>query len=82
MSGSGRKSQYRKSITDNFLYDFDIPTELEEIVKVRANRGSNTFEVESANSKIDLAKLPNKFNKVPLYISYNYYKILTFIFLA
>ena len=45
MSGSGRKSQYRKTVTDQFL-NHDVSLEsTDEIVKVHGSRGSNIFEV-------------------------------------
>ena len=47
MSGSKRKSGYRKNVTKS--YDDDIPELVEGvdiIAKVKANRGSNLFDVE------------------------------------
>ena len=64
MSGSGRKSQYRKSVTDSFLNDDYVPTESEKIVKVLGNRGDNTFEVQTETGEKVLARLPKKFNKL------------------
>mmetsp|Transcript_81958 Transcript_81958/g.160757 ORF Transcript_81958/g.160757 Transcript_81958/m.160757 type:complete len:178 (+) Transcript_81958:39-572(+) len=64
MSGSGRKSQYRKSVTDSFLNDDYVPTESEKIVKVLGNRGDNTFEVHTETGEKVLARLPKKFNKL------------------
>jgi translation initiation factor IF-1 len=64
MSGSGRKSQYRKSVTDSFLNDNFVPSETEKIVRVLGNRGDNTFEVQLSAEGKALARLPNKFNKL------------------
>lgn len=64
MSGAGRNSSYRKHITENFLSDFIVPEDNEQIVQVKANRGSNIFEVETTDGKVELARLPNKFNKL------------------
>ncbi len=64
MSGSGRKSQYRKSVTDSFLTGSVIPSEGEEIVLVNANRGSNLFDIQLCHGEHELARLPSKFNKL------------------
>ena len=64
MSGSGRKSQYRKSVTDSFLNDNYVPNETEKVVQVLGNRGDNTFEVQLSADGKALARLPNKFNKL------------------
>lgn len=64
MSGSGRNSQYRKSVTDSFLSDDYIPGDKEEVVRVLGNRGDNTFEVLFESQERALAKLPKKFNKL------------------
>lgn len=45
MSGSGRKSAYRKGVTKRVLYGDPEPKENEFIVCVTALRGSNLFEV-------------------------------------
>ena len=45
MSGSGRKSHYRKNITEKFLNSMPVPEEGEDIVKVHGSRGTNIFEV-------------------------------------
>ncbi len=64
MSGSGRKSQYRKSVTSNFLNENVVPSENEDIVLVLGNRGSNMFEIQLKTGELELARLPNKFNKL------------------
>jgi len=46
MSGSGRRSGYRKGVTSEVLYGEPVPEEGEYIVQVTAMRGSNLFEVE------------------------------------
>lgn len=45
MSGSGRKSAYRKGVTKRVLYGDPEPKENELIVRVTGLRGSNLFEV-------------------------------------
>ncbi|RLN72124.1 hypothetical protein BBJ28_00015989 [Nothophytophthora sp. Chile5] len=45
MSGSGRKSAYRKGVTKRVLYGDPEPKANEQIVRVVALRGSNLFEV-------------------------------------
>lgn len=45
MSGSGRKTTYRKGVTKRVLYGDPEPKEHEQIVRVVALRGSNLFEV-------------------------------------
>lgn len=64
MSGSGRKSQYRKSVTTTFLDDNITPEEHEKIVVVLGNRGDNTFEIRLESGEKALARLPKKFNKL------------------
>jgi probable RNA-binding protein EIF1AD len=64
MSGSGRKSQYRKSVTTDFLNDDRVPEENEKVVLVIGNRGDNTFEIELETGEKGLARLPKKFNKL------------------
>lgn len=64
MSGSGRKSSYRKSITDKFSTASPLPASPREVLRIRSCRGANIFEVESANGDIDLALLPNKFKNL------------------
>jgi translation initiation factor IF-1 len=73
MSGSGRKSQYRKGLTSEFLdkHTNYVPVGDELIARVLANRGANLFEIKlptssglDASSLNVLAKLPKKFNKL------------------
>ncbi|KAF4043945.1 Translation initiation factor 1A / IF-1 [Phytophthora infestans] len=64
MSGSGRKSAYRKGVTKRVLYGDPEPKENELIVRVTALRGSNLFEVEDANGAKSVTMLPTKFRKL------------------
>lgn len=75
MAGVGRRTHYRKHLTDSVLHDFPEPTEHERIAKVVATRGGNQFEILLANNskvkdvpstdrKATLAMLPSKFRKL------------------
>lgn len=71
MSGLGRRSHYRKHLTDSVLHDFPEPTPPNErIAKVVGTRGSNQFElvVDPLDGPLDetpqLAILPTKFRKL------------------
>jgi translation initiation factor IF-1 len=66
MSGAGRKSKFRKSVTDDFLNSFPEPEEGEIIMRVMGTRGANIFEVAARDDDTSgtLALLPNKFKKV------------------
>ena len=64
MSGSGRKSHYRKSVQDSFLNGFPVPEENDSICRVAGSRGSNLFELELVGGVVELAMLPNKFKKL------------------
>ncbi|CAE7645613.1 eif1ad [Symbiodinium microadriaticum] len=65
MSGSGRKSHYRKSVQDSFLNGFLEPEENDSICRVTGSRGTNLFELElSGGGGLELAMLPNKFKKL------------------
>ena len=67
MAGLGRRTHYRKHLTDSVLFDKPEPQENERIAKVVATRGSNQFDVLVASSKNSvLAILPTKFNKLVL----------------
>jgi len=50
MSGLGRRTHYRKHLTDSVLYDLPEPKEDERIAKVVATRGGNQFEIVLAGS--------------------------------
>lgn len=45
MSGAGRKSQYRKSVTDDYLNGLPLPEDRDVIAQVKSSRGTNIFEV-------------------------------------
>jgi probable RNA-binding protein EIF1AD len=67
MSGLGRKTHYRKHLTDSVLHDLPEPTDNERIAKVVATRGGNQFDIILANQSQEesqLALLPTKFHKL------------------
>ena len=65
MSGSGRKSHYRKSVTSAYLSDDSRELANNEyIATVISNRGDNTFFIQFPNENQELANLPKKFNKL------------------
>jgi len=65
MAGLGRRSHYRKHLTDAVLHDFPEPQENECIAKVVATRGGNQFDVlVVGNATPQLAILPSKFHKL------------------
>lgn len=45
MSGAGRKTPYRKNVTDEVLYGMPEPAEEDEIVQVVKLHGKNILEV-------------------------------------
>jgi probable RNA-binding protein EIF1AD len=65
MAGLGRRTHYRKHLTDSVLFDFPEPQEGEKIAKVVATRGGNQFDVKiHGDKKTLLAILPTKFRKL------------------
>lgn len=68
MSGSGRKSQYRKSVAADYLEEDRCPEAHEHLATIVGNRGAGLFELQlcSAESSAGtvLAKLPRKFHKL------------------
>ncbi|KAJ1415349.1 hypothetical protein B484DRAFT_297250, partial [Ochromonadaceae sp. CCMP2298] len=64
MSGAGRKSNYRKSVTTNFLTDDRTPESNEKVVLVLGNRGDGTFGIQFPGGQKRLATLPQRFNKL------------------
>lgn len=80
MSGSGRKSGYRKSVTEAYENSYPVPNKEEEecIVKVKGSRGTNIFEIELNANTIELARLPNKFKKL-IWIKRNDYLIVSYM---
>lgn len=63
MAGAGRRSHYRKHLTDHVLNDLPVPTSSQRIAQVRATRGGNQFEIW-VEGKEQLALLPTKFHKL------------------
>jgi translation initiation factor IF-1 len=67
MSGLGRRTHYRKHLTDQVLFDFPVPDEeTDQVGKIVATRGSNQFDVllsDGTNSQV-LAILPTKYRKL------------------
>lgn len=65
MAGLGRRTHYRKHLTDAVLHDLPEPGEDEKIARVVATRGGNQFEICLPSDKtIHLAILPTKFHKL------------------
>ena len=72
MSGLGRRTHYRKHLTDTVLHDLPEPKDDERLAKVVATRGGNQFDIieaapkDSSGKKIvpQLAILPTKFRKL------------------
>lgn len=52
MAGVGRRTLYRKSVTDEYLNSTPEPGENEEISLVQAPRGSNIIEVSYSGIRI------------------------------
>lgn len=75
MAGLGRRTHFRKYLTDAVLFDLPEPASNERIGKVVATRGSNQFDVliaagskeaaqENRDKRTVLAILPTKFRKL------------------
>ena len=66
MSGLGRRSQYRKHLTDSVINDLPEPGENQLIAKVVATRGGNQFDITTPTNADHphLAILPTKFHKL------------------
>ncbi|CAJ1952466.1 unnamed protein product [Cylindrotheca closterium] len=72
MAGLGRRTHYRKHLTDSVLNDLPEPKEIEKIAKVVSTRGLNQFDIlvasqgdeVDANRTPQLAILPTKFHKL------------------
>jgi len=80
MAGLGRRTHYRKHLTDSVLYDLPEPNEYERIAKVVATRGGNQFDIVLAANFTDtnpkgLAILPTKFHKL-VWVKRNDYVIV------
>lgn len=72
MAGLGRRTHYRKHLTDSVLNDLPEPKATEKIAKVVSTRGLNQFDIlvashgdkVDANRKPQLTILPTKFHKL------------------
>lgn len=65
MAGLGRRTHYRKHLTDSVLHDLPEPSPPHSLVaKIVATRGSNQFDVKLADGQQELAILPTKFRKL------------------
>eukprot|EP00934_Nitzschia_sp_Nitz4_P005109 Nitzschia sp. Nitz4//scaffold19_size178191//175277//175917//NITZ4_002018-RA/size178191-augustus-gene-0.90-mRNA-1//1//CDS//3329540804//5099//frame0 len=65
MSGLGRRSHYRKHLTDTVLHGLPEPGPEEQIARVVATRGGNQFDICVPNDDTQyLALLPTKFHKL------------------
>eukprot|EP00752_Nemacystus_decipiens_P010535 g9381.t1 len=64
MAGVGRRTLYRKSVTDDYLNSTPEPGENEEIALAQAPRGSNIIEIMLATGEPALALLPTRFRKL------------------
>ena len=77
MAGLGRRTHYRKHLTDKVLYDLPEPKSYERIAKVVATRGGNQFDIILAGTASTnvLAILPTKFHKL-VWVKRNDYVIV------
>eukprot|EP00536_Pseudo-nitzschia_multiseries_P007636 jgi/Psemu1/158119/gw1.181.68.1 len=86
MAGLGRRTHYRKHLTDSVLYDLPEPKEDERIAKVVATRGGNQFDIvlaeapsssssDNGTNRSGLAILPTKFHKL-VWVKRNDYVIV------
>ena len=65
MAGCGRRSQYRKHLTNSVIHGLPEPGENQVIAKVMATRGGNQFDIcTPTNLDPQLAILPTKFHKL------------------
>ena len=66
MAGCGRKSAYRKAVTEEVLSGFPEPDVAagELVARVEAPRGGNIIEVTCGDGSLGLALLPQKFRKL------------------
>mmetsp|Transcript_21729 Transcript_21729/g.21030 ORF Transcript_21729/g.21030 Transcript_21729/m.21030 type:complete len:265 (+) Transcript_21729:119-913(+) len=77
MSGSKRKSPYRKSVTTTYLDSNITLDEGDYIAKVLGSRGASLFELEiSDNESGGLGLLPNKFRNL-IWIKKNDFVVVT-----
>ncbi|VEU45324.1 unnamed protein product [Pseudo-nitzschia multistriata] len=83
MAGLGRRTHYRKHLTDSVLYDLPEPKDNERIAKVVATRGGNQFDIVLASppgsdvgsARAGLAILPTRFHKL-VWVKRNDYVIV------
>jgi probable RNA-binding protein EIF1AD len=78
MAGLGRRTHYRKHLTDSVLHDLPEPAADERIAKVMSTRGSNQFDILVAGAESrtpKLAILPTKFHKL-VWVKRNDYVIV------
>jgi probable RNA-binding protein EIF1AD len=86
MAGLGRRTHYRKHLTDSVLHDLPEPKVDERIAKVVSTRGGNQFDILLALSDVEkshplserlpeLAILPTKFHKL-VWVKRNDYVIV------
>lgn len=65
MAGLGRRTHYRKHLTDSVLNNLPEPAEHERIARVVATRGGNQFDIcLPHDDTIYLSILPTKFHKL------------------
>ncbi|KAK8803305.1 hypothetical protein WA158_000999 [Blastocystis sp. Blastoise] len=64
MSGTKRRTNYRKSVTKSVMDDYPLPEEDEVVARINHSRGGNIFEVLCQNNEVSLALLPTKFKKL------------------
>lgn len=64
MSGVGRKSSYRKGVTQQQQSSLPLPDDSNLVVRVAASRGSNLFDVALPSGDNSLAMMPTKFRKL------------------
>lgn len=66
MSGAGRKSHYRKAVTDDVLNSFPLPDPENglHVVRVLQSNGGNIFQIQFGDEQTGLAMMPTKFRKL------------------
>ena len=77
MAGLGRRTHYRKHLTDAVLHDLPEPASNEVIAKIAATRGGNQFDIFTPMlpQTPQLAILPTKFHKL-VWVKRNDYVIV------
>lgn len=64
MSGAGRRSGYRKTVTDDVLHGLPEPSPTESVSLIARGTGSNLFDVLLESGEHAIAMLPSKFRKL------------------